>query len=265
MSDAMTDENVGAPDVRAKATRKLPSTRLGFPKQLEVLRAFALLSAGGASPVHYGKVAQTVRAHDSNVSTMNPFFVENGLLLRQGNQHLPAQEVLEFARKHSWNKDSAATALGPIVGKTWFADAIMARLHFKPLSENEAVEILAAACSAGPEAKPQLRMLIDYMEASSLLRRENGQLIAIVPQHVPPPAIQPPAEPPPSAPPAPQGGGTAMASTPTGLSAGRVAFHVNVDVDMAELSSWSADRIAAFFKGVAEVIAAQNKTPGPTG
>jgi hypothetical protein len=36
-----------------------------------------------------------------------------------------------------------------------------------------------------------------------------------------------------------------------------IRLNVTVDVDMAELSGWSAERIGAFFAGVAQVLAAQ--------
>ena len=38
---------------------------------------------------------------------------------------------------------------------------------------------------------------------------------------------------------------------------GLVQFAVSVRVDMAELSSWRPDRIAAFFAGIAQVLAAK--------
>jgi hypothetical protein len=36
-----------------------------------------------------------------------------------------------------------------------------------------------------------------------------------------------------------------------------VQFHVSVKVDMAEFAGWSADRITAFFGGIAQVLAAK--------
>lgn len=40
-------------------------------------------------------------------------------------------------------------------------------------------------------------------------------------------------------------------------SPGSIRFSVDVSVDMKELSGWSADRINAFFSGVAQILAAQ--------
>lgn len=40
-------------------------------------------------------------------------------------------------------------------------------------------------------------------------------------------------------------------------TAGGVQFQVNVNVDMSEFAGWSADRISAFFSGIAQVLAAK--------
>jgi hypothetical protein len=38
---------------------------------------------------------------------------------------------------------------------------------------------------------------------------------------------------------------------------GVVQFHISVKVEMAEFSNWKPDRIAAFFGGIAQVLAAK--------
>lgn len=38
---------------------------------------------------------------------------------------------------------------------------------------------------------------------------------------------------------------------------GKVQFFVNINVDITEISRWSPDRIAAFFTGLAQVLAAK--------
>ena len=45
---------------------------------------------------------------------------------------------------------------------------------------------------------------------------------------------------------------TALQSTDGG-----VTFNVNVQVDMAEFATWRPERISAFFRGIAEVLAAK--------
>jgi hypothetical protein len=40
-------------------------------------------------------------------------------------------------------------------------------------------------------------------------------------------------------------------------TAGGVTFNVDVSVDMAEFATWRPERIQAFFRGIAEVLAAK--------
>jgi hypothetical protein len=41
---------------------------------------------------------------------------------------------------------------------------------------------------------------------------------------------------------------------------GVVQFHVSVRVDMAEFAGWEAERISAFFAGIAQVLAAKGSS-----
>jgi hypothetical protein len=41
------------------------------------------------------------------------------------------------------------------------------------------------------------------------------------------------------------------------MAQGAMRFNVSFDVDMSEMASWRADRIAAFFNGLAQVLAAK--------
>lgn len=247
-------------DTRAlQPSRKLPTTRAGFSKQLDALRAYALLSANGSAAVRYPKVGETIKIHESNVSSMNPFFLENGFIEKSGNGYVPHSAVLEFNRAYSWNADTAGQKLAPLLRDSWFAQALVHRISFRAMPEDEAIEILASACNAGPEAKLSLKILIDYLEVAGLVRRENGSLSAQMQQVERAPIVEPPPAPVEPAPvssdsrPAPKN----MAEATKG---GAISFQINVNVDMAEIASWPADRITAFFSGVAQVIAAQQKT-----
>lgn len=258
MSDNSSPTAPTAPEARSlQPTKKLPTTRASFNKQLDALRAYALLSNSGASPVRYPKVGETIKMHESNVSSMNPFFVESGFIEKQGNGYIPHPIVLEFNRAHSWNPETAAQKLGPLLRGTWFAHVLMHRLSFRAMPEDEAIELLASECNAGPDAKPSLRLVLDYMEAGGLIRRENGSLSAVqlapsAPVSEPdrPHVLKAPAQPPQSPPPA---------NMDDAMKAGAINFQIRVSVDMAQISTWSADRIASFFSGIAQVIAAQQK------
>ena len=61
-------------------------------------------------------------------------------------------------------------------------------------------------------------------------------------EQTPPPGQDPPNPPNPLVTPQPEGA---------------VSFQVGIQVDMQELRGWEADRIAAFFSGIAQVLAAK--------
>ena len=47
------------------------------------------------------------------------------------------------------------------------------------------------------------------------------------------------------------------------LTEGTIQFHVSVRVDMTEFAGWKADRITAFFGGIAQVLAAKGDLEKP--
>lgn len=249
-------------ETKSKLTKKLPTFRVGFSKQMDALRAYAVLSDNGTKPVHYTKVADIIKVHEANVSSMNPFFVENNFIYKAGNGYVPVQDVLEYNRAHSWKDEAAAKKLSLLVANSWFGVALIQRLQFRALSEDAAIEALAAQCNAGPEAKPQLRFLIDLCEAAGVIERANGQLTAIsvsADQEIKPASetIRPPPEPDPSPGPAPAFRSTI--SNPAGPREGAISLDIGIQVDLAEMRDWSPDRITAFFGGIAQILAAKNK------
>ena len=262
MSNLASSPSSAPTDGKSKLSKKLPTFRVGFAKQLDALRAYAVLSDGGTKAVHYSKVGELIKVHEANVSSMNPFFLENGFIEKQGAGYMPTAPIVEYNRAFSWNPETSAQKLAPIVINSWFGQALRQRLQFRQLSEDDAIEVLAAVCKADPGAKPQLRILLDYCEGAGILTRANGQLVAAAeldlkesksPQ--PPSATleRPPMAQPPER---SQGPAPALASD---SQDGAINFQISVQVSLAEMKDWSTERITAFFGGIAQVLAAKNK------
>jgi hypothetical protein len=249
-------------DSKPRLTKKIPTFRVGFSKQLDALRAYAVLSDNGTKPVHYGRVADIIKVHEANVSSMNPFFLEAGLIEKREGGSVPAPAVLEYNRQFGWSNENAAQKLAPIIINTWFGQALSHPLQFRAMSENEAIESLAEACNAGPEAKPQLRMLLDYCEAAGVITRANGQVSAPPPQAVaaratvdwgpPKPEVEETPAPAPEVPP------QRPATPAPAITKDAINLNISMQINLAEMRNWPADRIAAFFAGIAQVLAAKN-------
>jgi hypothetical protein len=166
------------PPVRASTkTRILPTPRISFLKQIDLLRAFATVSAErGGRPVANDEAASVVGMAPSTISLANPFFVDIGLLEKVDGRFLPAPAVANFARVYRWDADKAPRELASLLRSTWFAQTLLPRLAYAPLSERDALTELDKEATAGPEYRPQLRTLLDYLEVVGLVTR-NGDMI----------------------------------------------------------------------------------------
>jgi hypothetical protein len=247
---------------QGRPNRPLPTDRIGFQRQLDILRAFAIASGENKNPVRNADVAAVSDFAASTLSQANAFLVDSGMLVRTTDGFIPDDAVLAFAHAYKWQPETAAHKLASILSETWFAEALLPRLQFRDISETEAFTTLSEEVGADPRYREQIAMLLMYLEAANLLRRE-GNMIALCKAHheahnapkTPrqPAADRPAARPDPSPPPAP-------AQPESRQPRNAFDFSVSFNVSMDELHEWSADRIAAFFNGVATVINAKKGT-----
>jgi hypothetical protein len=194
----------------------------------------------------------------------NAFFSSIALLTKTEAGYIPSQEVLAFLRNYEWSPETAAQKLAPAVSKAWFAQELLNKLAFGPLTEDECIQDLADAATAGPDYRPQLRMLLEYLAAAGLIQRDGNQVkkgnvnmtaaSAAATNETPPPA--------------PKQADQAQDLSKTmpslfGTTEGQVQFNIAVKVSMGEFANWQADRIAAFFGGIAQVLAAKAKIEKP--
>jgi len=260
------DATVADKDAKPQTTRKLPTDRIAFSRQLDILRAYALASQGGTKAVHYSTAADLVKMSATTVPLMNTFMIDNGFVEKSGNDFIPNRALLEFAQAYSWNPETAPLKLAPLIRSTWFGELMLKHLSFRSMTTDDMVAELAAQISAPPDCKSQLESLIDYAVAAGLVRRDGTQL-TLGPQASPDGSETPqgrtekpmPAEPQEQRTDAPARVPGAVA---TGFmtTEGGVQFHVAIKVDMKEMSGWSPDRISAFFSGLAQVLAAKKGT-----
>ncbi|HEX4188964.1 MAG TPA: hypothetical protein VHY83_13800 [Solirubrobacteraceae bacterium] len=154
----------------------LPTPRISFPKQLDLLRAYAAASGAAIKPVALNDVAPIVGMTSSTISLASPFFNSVGLVTRTGGGFVPADAVLSFAQMHQWDADKAGRELKGLLRGSWFAEALMPRLEFGPLPEEEALAHIAKAADATPKARAQLQTVLEYMQVAGLIERD-GELV----------------------------------------------------------------------------------------
>jgi hypothetical protein len=247
------------PQERPKPGRVLPTIRIAFEKQLAVLRAYAAASADGTKAVQLKEVSSIAKMVSTTLSMVNTFISSIGLIQKTEAGFVPAPEVLGFFRAYDWNKETAAYKLSPIFQRTWFAEALLPKLSFESKTEEEAVGCLAEAAPASPEWKKEISLLLDFLQAAGLIRRESGRVykansssgtVAEVPTQTDTPKE-------PSAATETQVK-TRVLTTFAQSTEGTVNFNVSVRVNMEEFGGWPPERIAAFFSGIAQVLAAKS-------
>jgi hypothetical protein len=245
-----------APPKGARPNHSLPTNRVAFGKQLDLLRMFAVTSGPSEKGVRQTEIAKIIDLHPSTIQLVTPFLTDTHLLRRTEGGFVPAPEVFAFTQAHAWNPTTAPRKLGPVLGATWFAQALLPQVAYRALAEAQAISILAEAAAAGPEYKNQLAILLDYLAAGGLISREGGMVRPLQPGAIAEPET--PAEAVPSGErKEPMRAAVATAFTKD-LAEGIVQFNVSVRVNMAEFSTWPSDRIQAFFGGIAQVLAAKS-------
>jgi hypothetical protein len=242
---------------RSKPNKTLPTDRITFSKQLTILRSYAAASTTSPNKVvANAQVAGIVEMTAATISLANPFLASIVLLQKTEGGYIPSEEVIGFQRAFEWNPDTAGQKLAEPIRQSWFGQALLSKLSVRSMSEDEALADLASASGASTEYKGQLRVLLDYLATAGLIQNEGGQVRAArsngQPDRIPqsrPEIKQQEREPTQSK----SNVATAFSQTPEGA----VNFHITVRVEMKEFANWKPERIAAFFNGIATVLAAE--------
>ena len=248
---------------RPRTTHPLPTDRIAYNKQLEVIRAFAVAAADNGGVASNPNVADLTKMSHHTVALATPFFVDAGLLSRADRGRFrPSDAVTEYSRAHQWSPDRAGAYLAPLFRKAWFGQVILSRVAVTAREEDEILIALSAAAGASPEHRQQLSMVIDFAVLSGIVARSGTQLVAATTTTPASGAdqesgsIAPVVAERPKAGSHKEGVSTDFSQDPT---EGYVEFHVNVKMRTTEFATWRPERISAFFGGIAQVLAAKGR------
>jgi len=189
-SEAATEQFPSASPV--KPGRSIPTSRGSFKTQRSILKGYGAAAKASGGLVKLDDVADACGLSRDTVSVCNEFFKDTGLLHRQGRRFKPSPEVLEFVQACQWNEDTAGHKFADLMRVTWFGQAVLPRLTVRSLPRSELVDALALEAGASIKHKPQVAMLLDYLEFSGLIR-QNGDLVELAhpgnPDADPPPSL----------------------------------------------------------------------------
>lgn len=161
---------------RVKTKHALPTERASVPRQLEILRACAMINRQENRAVTNDDISKTLGIHTGTISNCNPFFQDIGLFTREKNGNLPSDDVIAYADRFKWNEETAANKLAPTFRKAWFCTNILPKLSFRKLTVSEAIDFLADESGASVDHKDQLMMLLNFMKAVGLIDIEGNAI-----------------------------------------------------------------------------------------
>jgi hypothetical protein len=165
---------VGRP-LKSKLTKVLPTERVSFEKQMAVLRAYAAASGPAKNAVSNDEVAAVLNdLAASSISLCNPFFGDVGLLIQEGRKQRPADAVFDYLHAFEWNEDTAALKLKDRFTRSWAAATLLPKLSFRQLTRDEAVQFLADESKAQKFHRKSLDLLLEFLNASGVLKVEGG-------------------------------------------------------------------------------------------
>jgi hypothetical protein len=252
-------ENGSPKPKKAKPLKPLPPDRLVFNKQIDCLRGYAAKSGQEGKAVRLADVAEIVKMHQNTVTLVNPFFSALGLIQKgESGGYIPAPEVLSYARTLEFNPQTAGQKLAPIISTSWFAQELMPKLAFRSMDEQEAMGDLGSVAGVGQESRSQLKVLLDYLELAGLIQRDGTRITKVSTQS----GASEPQKQGPFAPSDHHESAVRKSAESEGQPGGSMRFQVDIRVDMAEVATWKPERIAAFFNGMAQVLAAKRGTDG---
>jgi hypothetical protein len=187
---------------KSKPSQPLPTNRMSFDKQIELLRAWGTASGAERKAVTNKAVADMLGMNESSSFLMNTFFQEVGFLSRGDGGLIASPEVVAYVTASKWGDKNAPSKLSGVLRGAWFSKVLMPKLGFRDLDESQAILDLGAFAGAEPEYRGQVKTCIEYLEFSGLVQRD-GNLLKEGPaahqdsaqqQQAPPPPPTPPAQ-----------------------------------------------------------------------
>jgi hypothetical protein len=245
--------------------RPIPTDRLSFPNQFNVIRAYGLAASEGARVVTGAELGRLTGLNPGSTSLNNSFLADVGLIVKAGQGYMPNADVIAYARAHGFSPGEAAHRLAPTLRKAWFGELLVPRLLMgRPTTETQALSDLAVAVAANDDHRQRLLTIIEYMIMAGLVVREGANLRAG-------PTARPDGEPrsgepaqTPSAevqtmerPVVVPTSGSRVQTAFSAMPMGGIDFTVAVKVDLMEMATWKPEATAAFFEGLAKVISAK--------
>lgn len=162
------------PAEKRRPTLPVPTERIAFPKQLDILRAYAAVSGIARRPVSLAEVSNVVQLNVATTSLANSFFLGVGLIGKQDAGFVPSAAVAEYHQNYEWDRGTATHFLAPVMRETWAWSAIQGQLGFSPQPDRELVRLLGQASHASTHYEQNFKLILAFFEAAGMIERDGG-------------------------------------------------------------------------------------------
>ena len=164
---------------RPKPKLKLPTERMTLDKQIAALQAFVRASERGAYGVGAAQIAPRIGVTEVTAGLVNNFFVEAGFITKAGKgRYKPVPETVRYEREASFGKLDAPRILAVLLRDKWYFTAIQPELAGgRSVPSDVLINILAATAEVANERRPQLEMILEWLEYVDLIElSEDGKI-----------------------------------------------------------------------------------------
>jgi hypothetical protein len=168
---------------RSSLTKTLPTDRIAFERQVEILRAYAACyESNGGKPVSNAQAGDTLKPtfSASTLGVAVPFFVDNSFISRVEGDFVPSPELVAYNQAVALNVAEAKRKIRPLIENTWFCRLLAPRLRLSPQSINDCIGILAIEAKAEKEHLPRIEPLIKFLELAGIVAI-SGTSVSFIP------------------------------------------------------------------------------------
>lgn len=168
---------------KARPDRGVPTDRMRFDRQVAALRMYAQLSGPAHQPVGADYLGRALEVSAGTAGLCAAFFKDSGWVVRTGRgAHAATDALLDFQRRLNTDPGDLRSAVASLAGparRSWYWAVV------EPLltgGVRRSVLLIALSQAAGAhDHRPQLLLLLDWLQWLGLVRREGELLHSVGP------------------------------------------------------------------------------------
>ena len=253
---------------RSRPNRGLPTDRLRFDVQLNILQTMGRLSGSNKRPVDSDMVAQATRLSTATAGLCNRFFTESGWIEQVSKgKYVAADALLEYLRRDGVGASDATVPLADALRGSWVWEEIGPFVTDGGAPVGDVIVTLSRAAGAESGHVPQLENLLEWLDFVGLIIREGERVLPVRATSAPPPTPETPANPTEqqsSAAPDEKPAGEREPARPSVQEPTKnrdqqaefvLTFNVSVNMTASDLARLSPDQIRALYEAVGTVAA----------